>query len=93
MSTPTLEQSLYSSEAKKSSIAQIADAPKPVGPYSHVVEAGDFPFVTGPLATDPDDDSLPLQPGIEAQTRNVFDNLKGALAGVGAKGVIACASS
>jgi reactive intermediate/imine deaminase len=62
----------------------IADAPKPVGPYSHVVEAGDFLFVTGQLATDPDDDSLPLPVGIEAQTRKVFDNLKRALAGAGA---------
>jgi reactive intermediate/imine deaminase len=62
----------------------IADAPKPVGPYSHVVEAGDFLFVTGQLATDPDDDSLPLPVGIEAQTRKVFDNLKRALVGAGA---------
>jgi 2-iminobutanoate/2-iminopropanoate deaminase len=62
----------------------VADAPKPVGPYSHVVEAGGFLFVTGQLATDPDDDSLPPPPGIEAQTRKVFDNLKLALAGAGA---------
>jgi 2-iminobutanoate/2-iminopropanoate deaminase len=62
----------------------IADAPKPVGPYSHVVEAGDFLFVTGQLATDPADDSLPLPVGIEAQTRTVFGNLKRALAGAGA---------
>jgi 2-iminobutanoate/2-iminopropanoate deaminase len=62
----------------------IADAPKPVGPYSHVVEAGGFLFVTGQLATDPDDDSLPPPPGIEAQTCKVFDNLKRALAGAGA---------
>jgi enamine deaminase RidA (YjgF/YER057c/UK114 family) len=36
------------------------------------------------LATDPDDDSLPLPEGIEAQTRKVMDNLKRALAGAGA---------
>ena len=40
--------------------------------------------MTGQLATDPDDDSLPPPPGIEAQTRKVFDNLKRALAGAGA---------
>jgi 2-iminobutanoate/2-iminopropanoate deaminase len=62
----------------------IANAPKPVGPYSHVVEADGWLFVTGQLATDPDDDSLPLPDGIEAQTRKVFDNLKRALAGAGA---------
>ena len=62
----------------------IADAPKPVAPYSHVVEADGWLFVTGQLATDPDDDSLPPPPGIEAQTHKVFDNLKRALAGAGA---------
>jgi 2-iminobutanoate/2-iminopropanoate deaminase len=62
----------------------IANAPKPVAPYSHVVEADGWLFVTGQLATDPDDDSLPLPRGIEAQTRKVMDNLKRALAGAGA---------
>ena len=62
----------------------IADAPKPVGPYSHVVEADGWLFVTGQLATDPDDDNRPLPEGIEAQTRKVFDNLSRALAGAGA---------
>jgi 2-iminobutanoate/2-iminopropanoate deaminase len=62
----------------------IANAPKPVGPYSHVVEADDWLFVTGQLATDPEDDSLPIPSGIEAQTHKVFDNLKRALAGAGA---------
>jgi 2-iminobutanoate/2-iminopropanoate deaminase len=61
----------------------IPGAPKPVAPYSHVVEAGGFLFVTGQLATD-DDDALPLPEGIEAQTVKVMDNLKRALEGVGA---------
>ena len=62
----------------------IPDAPKPVAPYSHVVEAGGFLFVTGQLATDPADDLLPMPDGIEAQTRKVMDNLHRALAGAGA---------
>lgn len=62
----------------------IRNAPKPVGPYSHVVEADGWLFVTGQLAIDPDDDSLPLPDGIEAQTRKVMDNLKRALTGAGA---------
>jgi 2-iminobutanoate/2-iminopropanoate deaminase len=62
----------------------IPDAPKPVGPYSHVVECGGWLFVTGQLATDPTDDSLPVPEGIEAQTKRVFDNLKRALKGAGA---------
>jgi reactive intermediate/imine deaminase len=59
----------------------LPDAPKPVAPYSHAVEAGPFVFVTGQLATDPDDDSLPIPAGIEAQTRKVMDNLARVLKG------------
>ena len=62
----------------------VPGAPKPVGPYSHVVEKDGWLFVTGQLATDPDDDSLPLPAGIEAQTLKVFDNLRRVLEGVGA---------
>jgi len=61
----------------------LAGAPKPVAPYSHAVEAGGFVFVTGQLATDPDEDSLPMPAGIEAQTTQVMDNLRRVLAGVG----------
>ena len=61
----------------------LPDAPKPVAPYSHAVEAGAFVFVTGQLATDPDDDSLPIPPGIEAQTHKVMDNLVRVLMGCG----------
>jgi reactive intermediate/imine deaminase len=58
----------------------IPNAPKPVVPYSHIFEADGWLFVTGQLATDPDDDSLPLPEAIEAQTRKVMENLKRALA-------------
>jgi 2-iminobutanoate/2-iminopropanoate deaminase len=61
----------------------LPDAPKPVAPYSHAVEAGAYVFVTGQLATDPDDDTLPIPPGIEAQTRKVMDNLARVLRGCG----------
>jgi 2-iminobutanoate/2-iminopropanoate deaminase len=61
----------------------LPDAPKPVAPYSHAVEAGAFLFVTGQLATDPNDDSLPIPPGIEAQTLKVMDNLNRVLKGCG----------
>jgi 2-iminobutanoate/2-iminopropanoate deaminase len=61
----------------------LPDAPKPVAPYSHAVEAAGFIFVTGQLATDPDDDSLPIPPGIEAQTRKVMGNLNRVLEGCG----------
>ncbi|WP_213774538.1 RidA family protein [Bradyrhizobium sp. dw_78] len=61
----------------------LPDAPKPVTPYSHAVEAGPYIFVTGQLATDPDDDTRPIPPGIEAQTRKVMDNLARVLRGCG----------
>jgi reactive intermediate/imine deaminase len=61
----------------------IPDAPKPVAPYSHVVEVDGWAFITGQLATDPNDDSLALPAGIEAQTHKVMDNLWRALQGVG----------
>jgi reactive intermediate/imine deaminase len=61
----------------------LPDAPKPVAPYSHAVEANGFVFVTGQLATDPVDDSLPIPPGIEAQTYKVMDNLTRVLGGCG----------
>lgn len=62
----------------------IPGAPKPVAPYSHVVEQDGWLFVTGQLATDPADDTRPLPAGIEAQTAKVMDNLDRALRGAGA---------
>lgn len=62
----------------------VADAPRPVAPYSHLVEKDGWLFVTGQLATDPADDSLPLPDGIEAQTHKVMDNLIRVLRGVDA---------
>lgn len=62
----------------------LAGAPRPVAPYSHVVEVDGWLLVTGQLATDPDDDSLPMPEGIEAQTVKVMDNLARVLSGVAA---------
>ncbi len=53
----------------------ISGAPAPVAPYSHAVEFDDWLFVTGQLATDPNDDARPIPAGIEAQTHKVMDNL------------------
>jgi reactive intermediate/imine deaminase len=61
----------------------IPNAPKAVAPYSHVVEVDGWAFITGQLATDPNDDSLPIPVGIEAQTHKVMDNLTRALQGIG----------
>jgi reactive intermediate/imine deaminase len=61
----------------------IADAPAPVGPFSHAVEVDGWAFLTGQMPTDPDDDRAPLPVGIEAQTRRVIDNLVLVLNGTG----------
>jgi reactive intermediate/imine deaminase len=61
----------------------IGGAPAPVAPYSHAVEQDGWVFITGQLATDADDDSLPIPDGIEAQTHKVFENLRRVMAGLG----------
>ena len=61
----------------------MANAPRPVAPYSHAVEVDGLVFVTGQLATDPDDDGRPLPDGVEAQTHKVMDNLRRVLEGIG----------
>lgn len=58
-------------------------APNPVAPFSHLVEADGWVFVTGQMPTWPDDDTRPLPEGVEAQTRRVMDNLIIVLNGVG----------
>ncbi|MEL7523766.1 MAG: RidA family protein [Cyanobacteria bacterium J06553_1] len=47
----------------------------PVAPYSHAVRAGDFLFVTGQLAEDPDTGEV-VKGSIEAQTERVMANLR-----------------
>lgn len=47
----------------------------PVSPYSHAVRAGDFLFVTGQLAQDPETGQV-VKGSIEAQTTRVMENLK-----------------
>jgi len=61
----------------------VADAPQPVAPFSHAVEADGWVFVTGQVPTDPSDRAIPLPDGIEAQTRRVMDNLVIVLRGIG----------
>jgi len=57
--------------------------PKPVAPFSHAVEADGWVQLAGQMPTDSDDPSKPLPDGIEAQTRQVMDNLVLVLGGLG----------
>ena len=60
-----------------------SEAPRPVAPYSHAVEADGWVFLTGQIPNHPDDDALPMPQGIEAQTRRTMDNLVLVLDGLG----------
>lgn len=61
----------------------IAGAPRPVAPFSHAVECDGWVFITGQMPNLPDDPAATLPEGIAAQTRNVMENLKRVLGGVG----------
>lgn len=60
----------------------IAGGPTPVAPFSHAVESDGFVFVTGQMPDTPDAPGV-LPEGIAAQTRNVMENLRLVLAGLG----------
>ncbi|MFC2968035.1 RidA family protein [Acidimangrovimonas pyrenivorans] len=60
----------------------IAAGPKPVAPFSHAVETDGFVFVTGQMPDTPAAQGV-LPEGIEAQTRNVMNNLSVVLKGLG----------
>jgi len=59
----------------------IAGAPDPVAPFSHAVEADGWVFVTGQMPFTGTANDSPYPDGIEAQTRQVMDNLQRVLAG------------
>src|SRR5262245_32957614 len=56
-------------------------APPAIGPYSQAIRAGDFVFVSGQVAVDVRTGKL--AEGIEAQTRQVLENLRTVLAAAG----------
>jgi len=60
-------------------------APSPVAPFSHVVRAGDFLFVTGQMPTAPGGGTTLVAGGIAEQTHQVMRNLQAVLHGVGAR--------
>lgn len=69
----------------------IAGAPDPVAPFSHAVEADGWVFVTGQMPFTGIENTSPYPTGIEAQTRQVMENLKRVLAGcaLGLENVVA----
>ena len=52
-----------------------SNAPKPVGPYSQAVKAGDLIFISGQIPIDPKQDAL-IVGDFTAEAKQVFDNLE-----------------
>ncbi|MBP6515430.1 MAG: RidA family protein [Chitinophagales bacterium] len=65
------------------------EAPKPIGPYSQAVWAGDTLFVSGQIALDPASGEL-IQGNIETETKVVLNNVKAILdkAGIGFSNIV-----
>ena len=62
----------------------ISDAPEHVAPFSHAVESDGWIILTGQMPTKPGGSKNdPLDEGIEAQTRQVMENLNVVLNGIG----------
>jgi 2-iminobutanoate/2-iminopropanoate deaminase len=53
-------------------------APRPIGPYSQGIRAGKLLFLSGQIPIDPQSGAL-VEGGIEAETRQVLDNLSAVL--------------
>ncbi len=64
-------------------------APKPIGPYSQAIQAGDFIFLSGQIPIDPATGAL-ITGDVKSQTRQVLDNLRGILEsqGLGMENVV-----
>ncbi|TCD27940.1 RidA family protein [Pedobacter psychrodurus] len=59
-------------------IIKTTNAPDPIGPYSQAVQAGNFLFVSGQVAINPENGELNIG-NIEEETHQVMRNLKAVL--------------
>jgi 2-iminobutanoate/2-iminopropanoate deaminase len=59
-------------------IIKTTNAPAPIGPYSQAVQAGNFLFVSGQVAINPESGELNIG-NIEEETHQVMRNLKAVL--------------
>ncbi len=66
----------------KRQIINTTEAPSAIGPYSQAVQAGELLFVSGQIPIDPASGEL-VQGGVEAETRQVLNNLKAILEAAG----------
>ena len=59
-------------------VIQTEKAPKPIGPYSQAIRAGNFIFLSGQIPIDPKTGEL-VKGDIRQQTQRVLENMKGVL--------------
>jgi 2-iminobutanoate/2-iminopropanoate deaminase len=64
-------------------IITTANAPKAIGPYSQAVRVGDFLFLSGQIAINPETGEI-VTGTFEAQVRQIFNNIKAVLNAAGA---------
>ena len=58
------------------------NAPEAIGPYSQAIRKGNIVFLSGQIPLDPN--TMKLVEGIEAQTKQVFENLSEVIKAAGA---------
>jgi 2-iminobutanoate/2-iminopropanoate deaminase len=63
-------------------VVQTDRAPRPIGPYSQAIQAGEFLFTSGQVGIDPRTGKL-VEGGVAAQFRHVRENLKTIMAAAG----------
>jgi len=70
------------SAARGRTVVEAKDAPKPIGPYSQAIKAGEFVFCAGQTARDPITNKL-IEGDISAQTDRVLKNISAVLTAAG----------
>ena len=63
-------------------IIATTEAPQAIGPYSQAVRAGDYLFLSGQIALNPETGELVIE-SFEAQVRQVFRNIQAVLRAAG----------
>ena len=80
---PTQKRNIYGKPNTMFTTILPEGASQPIAPYAHATKAGNTVYVSGTLAIDPDGKSLHVG-DMEAQTRYVIEQIKGALEAAGA---------
>ena len=58
------------------------NAPKAIGPYSQAISVGNFVFISGQIALNPETGKL-VEGGIAEHANRIFDNIEALLSGAG----------